>query len=973
MACLLEALLTCFVLRVGATQLGGFQVVDPFSIKSDLRDMDSSAFLDEDPDDDSSSPLELLEMQTGAELGDLTHLEQLSMQELYSLDADTEKYGAGDFDCADEVVLRLAIAESFYGKSYDDCVTSTMEKTFAPGGSGEKLMAPKTGSGSGSGLTRQQVEDRVKARCITRQGHSIALGPRLIRMTFHDAADYNNSMLYDSSSVPVDKTGVDSCLRTALLSAGLKQSDDDDDLDEVMKGDPNHNRGLNNAIKWVLKMASASKLTQPDIQVLGAVVAMEAWLEGPEMGAQYGRKKGECQKIVCTSEKCWDKTTPFFKQPVAEPVGSGMFCPMTNTLEPLRKVVGLTLEELVALQGAHSVGGVIVCSGLGNVAAGPYCPTNCGIPPGNFFENGNLDGTSFDDTPGKLDNRYYQLLMDEEFEDLPACDLVKPTFPSLSKRGLKGAGNASVGGSGGSGKKDKAATCSAGVKYDPENACEVEACAENCSKSDVCLEAQNSDSADADSFKKAWTDCLDCKRMCVGSQAKRLSRMQFKTSDEKCKSSCNTTSECVESAGFDPDTCRNKCTADNTACSKNLPPRFDFRGCRNGCPKGRAGTACRKDCSEKSKKSGSDLKAGREACKANRTSCITSCKSKIAVLKTCRECPKRCKQAAQDEADKIYNASSVKVLPARWCKRLSPTKQCMDASIKMPINGGWGNCPEDMQVEIPNTGSGRLTIVQNLERWTKFRGLYKRIMVLPSDWSYLGAPDTKALFKRYGKDEADWKGMYKQAFNKIADLGWDGKLKTCVPVACTLASGTLSCPVPTNGIGNFENKQATTNFQKQRADAGLPAFVRPTSLDFDVTKCDPPLPPAATSCQIIGGYGVKAKVACSSYAGYCITAAASATKDTIAQDWKTTGGQEPTCNKPDSAMLETDAVPLLSQPSQKQVRRHRKLRGARIPDDGAMFLQGDVVFEDEEDFDEFFDEEEDQENDSIEMDQHVEL
>merc|ERR550532_1570348 len=116
------------------------------------------------------------------------------------------------------------------------------------------------------------------------------------------------------------------------------------------------------------------------------------------------------------NEKCWDASTPFFKQPVAEPVGSGMFCPMTNTLEPLRKVMGLSLPELVALQGAHSVGGVIVCSGLGNVAKGPYCPDACGIPPSSFLEGGNLDGTSFDDTPGKFDNRYYQLLMGETYE-----------------------------------------------------------------------------------------------------------------------------------------------------------------------------------------------------------------------------------------------------------------------------------------------------------------------------------------------------------------------------------------------------------------------------------------------------------------------------------------------------------------------------------------------------------------------------
>jgi hypothetical protein len=897
---------------------------------------------------------------------DLTHIETLSMQELYSLDDGRAKRTAVDFDCADEVVLRLAIAESFYGRSYDQCVNATMKKAFAPGGSGAKLMAPKngSGSGSGSGLTREQVESKVKGRCITRQGNSIALGPRLIRMIFHDGADYNNSMLYNGDRVALDKTGVDSCLRTALLSTGLNQSDDDDDLDAVMKGDPNHNRGLNNAIRWVLQMASASKLTQPDIQVLGAVVAMEAWLDGPEMGAQYGRVKGECQKIVCTSEKCWDNKTPFFVQPVAEPVGQGMFCPMTNTLEPLRKVVGLSLEELVALQGAHSVGGVIVCSGLGNVASGPYCPTSCGIPPGGFFENGNLDGTSFDDTPGKLDNRYYQLLMDEEFEDLPACDTLKRVFPKLSKRGLSNAGNMSVGGSG-SGKKGKnlAATCSAGAKYEPENQCEVEACVANCSKSETCLEAQNSESDDTDSWKKAWSDCLTCKKMCSGSKAAKLAKEQGKQDFLACKASCNTTAECVQSAGFDPGKGRANCKDPFTTCRKGVPNR---RACMKKCPKGKTGRTCKKKCR-------SDGQAAIKACKTAYKSCMTDFGAKVKTWRTCRMCPRTCREEGKAKSASIFNSSALKKLPARWCKRLSSTRQCLNASIKMPINGGKGNCPDDQLVTIPNTGSGRLTIIQNLERWTEFRGLYKRIMVLPSDWSYLGAADTKALFKKFGTDEAHWKNMYKQSFNKISMLGWESsQLKKCNPVSCTLTTGTLSCPVPTNGIGNFENKKATAHYQKTRASVGLPPFVRPTSLDFDTTKCDPPIPAAAASCQIIGGYGMKAKVSCGSYTGFCTSDAASKTAATIAETWKTSGGKEPFCNKPLDTMLETDAVPLPSIASEKPARRHRKLRGAKIPEDGSMFLQGDVVFDDDVEYDDdFVDEDQDIYHDKDEG--HVEL
>merc|ERR1719424_2534969 len=119
-----------------------------------------------------------------------------------------------------------------------------------------------------------------------------------------------------------------------------------------------------------------------------------------------------------------------------------MFCPMTNTLDPLKNVLGLTMVELVALQGSHSIGGVIVCSGLGNVANGPFCPKKCGLPE---FDEGNFDGTAFDDTPGKLDNRYYQLLMDEEYEGVPSCDEIRESFPELGQYGLRNGGDMSVG------------------------------------------------------------------------------------------------------------------------------------------------------------------------------------------------------------------------------------------------------------------------------------------------------------------------------------------------------------------------------------------------------------------------------------------------------------------------------------------------------------------------------------------------
>lgn len=299
-----------------------------------------------------------------------------------------------------------------------------------------------------------------------------------------------------------------------------------------------------------------------------------------------------------------------------------------------------------------------------------------------------------------------------------------------------------------------------------------------------------------------------------------------------------------------------------------------------------------------------DGKAARQKCNDNRNSCLKPFKDSLEVRKECDGCQKTCKQKARDKEVSIHNKSAVSTLPARWCKRLSPTRECLDPTVKMPINGGWGDCPEDKRMQYPNTGNGRLTIIQNLERWTKFHGLFKRVMVLPSDWSHLGSAQGRSLFQAYADDETKWKKMFKQAFNKVAALGGEG-LATCTKVSCTVTGGVVSCPVKPVGFGNAQNQRATARMQKTRESLGLPPFVRPATLDFPAAQCDPPL--AATSnCELNGGYGVKAKISCAGYTGYCTTAAASATESRIAQEWKEGGGQEPQCQG-EGSMLDTDA------------------------------------------------------------------
>merc|ERR1719373_1538507 len=100
-------------------------------------------------------------------------------------------------DCAVEVAMRQAIAESFKVPPLDWCLK---------GGS--------AGSG-GSGMDRAVGMARII--CLVKQGHKNALSPRLVRMTFHDAADTNN-LQFKNDTDASKLGGVDACLHTALLS-----------------------------------------------------------------------------------------------------------------------------------------------------------------------------------------------------------------------------------------------------------------------------------------------------------------------------------------------------------------------------------------------------------------------------------------------------------------------------------------------------------------------------------------------------------------------------------------------------------------------------------------------------------------------------------------------------------------------------------------------------------------------------------
>ena len=89
-------------------------------------------------------------------------------------------------------------------------------------------------------------------------------------MVFHDALDFNNLVDGNNKTV-VGRTGVDYCLYSPFSYNITSKGETD--------ANPNHNRGLNPAM-WFVNV-NTFKLSpwfeSPDVEVLGAVVALEDW------------------------------------------------------------------------------------------------------------------------------------------------------------------------------------------------------------------------------------------------------------------------------------------------------------------------------------------------------------------------------------------------------------------------------------------------------------------------------------------------------------------------------------------------------------------------------------------------------------------------------------------------------------------------------------------------------------------------
>eukprot|EP00928_Gymnodinium_smaydae_P057315 TRINITY_DN4056_c0_g1_i1.p1 TRINITY_DN4056_c0_g1~~TRINITY_DN4056_c0_g1_i1.p1 ORF type:complete len:568 (+),score=104.22 TRINITY_DN4056_c0_g1_i1:64-1704(+) len=272
--------------------------------------------------------------------------------------------------------------------------------------------------------------------------------PQFIRAAFHDAIDENNLLAKDGDKwkhASGDYGGMDGCLYSPL-------SDGDSG-----KPSASHNRNLGLALGfanrlsvWALKagLCATREDCAVDLVAFGAITAIEM-AGGPSIGMKWGRKKGDCKKMIVESGDAALKDAPALR---------GLDDP--NQFRDAFQILGFDAAEQTALMGAHTFGKLSVCAGgLNGIEHGPFCDRQDALDPpvtdANLVENGckpkigviancwtkkdkdsNLtpvfatkkgvdtgfgDGGFWDRTPQTFDNDYFKLFVDEAFEGKDNC------------------------------------------------------------------------------------------------------------------------------------------------------------------------------------------------------------------------------------------------------------------------------------------------------------------------------------------------------------------------------------------------------------------------------------------------------------------------------------------------------------------------------------------------------------------------
>jgi hypothetical protein len=248
-----------------------------------------------------------------------------------------------------------------------------------------------------------------------KEGQPIVLGPALVRMVFHDFVDHNNLQGTTAGG------GFDACMHAPQRNTS-DQSGFDPDIVDL---DNNHNSGLEEALSMVRILVKYTSMSVPD----GTLLATAAFLEGmaglnTKVNVRFGRPDGDCdggnQFQSGSSGQIYLSATP------------------SKFDEPQRNIdfftaLGFTKREMVALYGAHTLGGlnsgVIPYGSMGGAREAPFCddPAQGGtainqtLKDATFYSPGtngiSRDSTFFDvwfdRTPGTFDEHYFKQMLDE--------------------------------------------------------------------------------------------------------------------------------------------------------------------------------------------------------------------------------------------------------------------------------------------------------------------------------------------------------------------------------------------------------------------------------------------------------------------------------------------------------------------------------------------------------------------------------
>merc|ERR1719272_701446 len=107
-----------------------------------------------------------------------------------------------------------------------------------------------------------------------------------------------------------------------------------------------------------------------------------------------------------------------------------------------------------------------------------------------------------------------------------------------------------------------------------------------------------------------------------------------------------------------------------------------------------------------------------------------------------------------------------------WCKTLPQFKVCSDPRYTTGNRRGannCGTCPPDKCFPGVNLGGGRGAGIKSVNKWSSYRGVVKRVMVLPSDWSYLKDQEMKGHFESYAADNELFLQKFAVAWKKTTE------------------------------------------------------------------------------------------------------------------------------------------------------------------------------------------------------------